>query len=474
MFKASAKKQNFTEGPLFFKILLFALPLMLTAVLQTLYGMADGVIVGRFSGDNLALAAIGSTSSLTVLIINLLINGSSGTGVVMAQAFGAKDTDLMSRVAHTSVAFAGISGTIFMIIGIIVSRPALIAMSTQAELLERSVLYVRIICLGIPAIALYNFCAAMLRSVGDSRTPLIILSASGLANVLLNTVFVLLFKMTIDGVALATIISQYMSAAWVLYILVSRKNEHYAIKLKDVRIHKETLLKILRYGVPSALQGAMFSFANVLVTSATNVFTSIEMSAKTIVSNIDGIIYSSLNSYMHTAMTVSAQNYGAGEPRRIRRAVLYCLIQVSVIGILLGGTITLLSNPIISLFINPTDPNKAIILEYSTKLLTLLATTYVLCGIQETFSGSLRGLGYSFSTMIISIIVICGGRALWISAFYNTPALQTLNGLYAVYPVTWITISLVFGIFTAIILSKISKKLTKQKTDKTQKTEANV
>ena len=461
MFKSSIKKQNFTEGPLFFKILLFAIPLMLTAVLQTLYGMADAVIVGRFSGDTLALAAIGSTTSLTVLIINLLINTSSGTGVVMAQAFGAKDTSLMSRVAHTSVAFAGISGIVFMIIGLIVSRPALVAMSTQPELLEKSVMYVKIICLGIPAVSLYNFSAAMLRSVGDSKTPLIILSTSGLVNVLLNIVFVLLFKMTIDGVALATIISQYISATWVLTVLVSRKSESYFVNLKQIRIHKETLFKILRYGIPSALQGSMFSLANVLITSATNIFSSIEMSAKTIVSNIDGIIYSSLNSYMHTAMTVTAQNYGAGEPKRIRRAYFYCLIQVAVIGITLGGIITLLADPITSLFINSSDPNKAIILEYSKSLLTLLATTYVLCGIQETLSGALRGLGYALSTMFISIFVICGGRILWITAFYNIPALQTLNGLYAVYPVTWVAISLVFGIFSAIVLSKISKKLKK-------------
>jgi Na+-driven multidrug efflux pump len=291
-----------------------------------------------------------------------------------------------------------------------------------------------------------------------------ILSTSGLVNVLLNVVFVLLFKMTVDGVALATIISQYISAVWVLAVLLSRKGEGYSINLKQIGIHKETLFRILRYGIPSALQGSMFSIANVLITSATNVFTSIEISAKTIVSNVDGIIYSSLNSYMHTAMTVTAQNYGAGEHRRIKRAYLYCLIQVAVIGVVLGGAIALLSDPITSLFISASDPNREIILKHSRDLLLLLATTYVLCGIQETLAGALRGLGYALSTMFISIIVICGGRILWITAFYNIPALQTLNGLYAVYPVTWIAISLVFGIFSAIVLSRVSKKLKKSET----------
>ncbi|MBQ7386838.1 MAG: MATE family efflux transporter [Clostridia bacterium] len=459
MFKSSSRKQNFTEGPLFVKIILFAVPIMLTSVLQTFYNMADNIVVGRFSGDPLALAAVGSVSSLFALIVNLIVGISAGTGVVVAQAFGAKDDDILSHATHTSITFSAIAGLVFMSIGLLVSRPALIAMGTQPELLDSAVLYMRIVCFGIPASAVYNFSATTLRSVGDSKTPLIILSSAGVINVILNLFFIIVCKMTVDGVALATIVSQYASAVWVIAVLVKRKDEIYAVSFKKLAIHIPTLLRILKYGVPAALQSSMYSISNILITSATNVFTSIEMSAKTIVSSIDGIMYNSLNSYLHASMTVTAQNYGAGQYGRIRRALGYTLLQVTAIGLVFGAVLSLLAEPVSSLFVDLSDPNRTVILEKSCELLRMMLTMYFFCGIQESLSGTLRGLGYSILPMFMSVVGICGTRVLWIVAFYNIPSLQSLIGLYSVYPVSWVTATIALGICTAIAMSRLSKKI---------------
>ncbi len=459
MFRSQSKNQSFTEGPLFGKIILFTLPIMFTSLLQTLYNVADNVIVGRFSGDVLALAAVGSTGALTALIINLLINVSAGTGVVVAQAYGAKDYDTLSRASHTSISFSAIAGIVFMILCFSIARPALILMGTQPELLDKAVLYVRIISLGIPASSVYNFAAATLRSVGDSKTPLIILSSSGLINVVLNLFFVIVCGMTVDGVAIATIVSQYASAVWVLAILVRRRGESYAISFKKLAIHKATLLRVLRFGIPAALQGAMFSISNMFIATATNVFTNIEISAKTITSNIDGIVYSSLCSYSHASMTVTAQNYGANKKRRIRRVFGYTLIQVTVLGLALGYLLLAFVRPISSLFIDVTDPNREIILDKSGELLTMLLSTYFVFGIQDTCSGMLRGLGYSISSMVMSVIGTCLVRVLWVVAFYNIPAIHSFRALYAVYPISWITSAIAFGIFALVIILRLSRKI---------------
>lgn len=442
MFKEKSLKKNFVEGPLFFKIFTYAAPIMLTSILQIVYNMADNIVVGQFSGDPLALAAVGCTGSLTGLIVNLLIGISGGTGVIVAQAYGAKNHDMVSRAVHTSVGFALVGGLVFMIFGLLISRPALIWMGTKEELLDLATLYMRIVCLGIPASSLYNFSAAGLRSVGDSKTPLAILSASGLMNVLLNVVFVVLFGMSVDGVALATIISQYTSAIWVLLVLIRRKNECYNLNLRKIRIEGAVLARVLRFGIPAALQGTMFNISNTLITSAANGFSNAALSAKTIVGSIDGICYCALNSYFHAAMTVTAQNYGARKRDRIDRAFIFSLLQVTTIGILLGQLVLLFSNPLASLFIDPADPNKDAVLMHCTELLNVLLQTYFLCGVMETLSGWLRGLGYSLMPTLVSVAGICGVRILWIYVFF--PMFPTIMGLYYCYPISWGSTALIF------------------------------
>ena len=458
MFKLSSRKQNFTEGPLFVKILLFALPIMCTSILQILYSMADNVIVGSLSGDPLALAAVGSTGALINLVVNLLIGISAGTGVVIAQAYGAADNELLSRATHTSVTFAAIAGIAFTVIGLAVTEPALIAMGTKEELVPKAVLYMYIICAGIPGSSIYNFAAATLRSTGDSKTPLLILSSTGLLNVALNVFFVTVCHMSVEGVALATIISQYVSAIWVIAVLKRRKDEAYAFSFKKLGIHLPTLIRVLKYGVPAALQSAMYSISNVLITSATNIFSTAQISAKTIVGNIDGIAYVAMNSYLHASMTVTAQNYGAKKIARIRRAFGYSLLQVTLIGLISCSVLLIFREPIIKLYIDGADPNREAIINCAKELLIILLGFYTLCGIQETLAGTLRGLGYALIPMVINLIVICGVRIVWIYAiFYGIPVMKTIAGLFLVYPVSWALAVIALGICCAIALKKLKK-----------------
>ena len=457
MFREKSLKKNFVEGPLFFKIFTYAAPIMLTSVLQIVYNMADNIVVGQFSGDPLALAAVGSTSSLTSLIVNLLIGISGGTGVIVAQAYGAKHHDMVSRAVHTSVGFAFLGGIVFMAIGLLISRPALIWMDTKDELLDLATLYMRIVCCGIPASSIYNFCAASLRSVGDSKTPLIILSTSGIVNVILNMIFVILFGMNVDGVALATIISQYASAVWVLLVLIRRKNECYNLDPRRIRIELSVLGRVLRFGIPAALQGTMFNISNMLITSAANVFPTTDLSAKTIVSSIDGICYCALNSYFHAAMTVTAQNYGARKRDRIDKALVFSLIQVTVIGVLLGQLMLLFADPLTSLFIDSADPNKEAVIASASRMLSLLLQTYFLCGIMETFTGWLRGLGYSLMPTIVSVAGICGIRILWIYAFFPMDIFHSILGLYYCYPISWSITSAIFIVMCIFARKRIKR-----------------
>ena len=335
---AAKPKRDLTEGPLFLPMIMFVIPIILTGMLQIVYNMADNIVVGRFSGDEYALAAVGSTTSLSNLIINLLMGVGGGSGVVIAQSYGAKQYDRLSRAVHTSMSFSLIGGVAFCIIGLLISRPALELMDTKEELMSRALLYLRIICLGIPASAVYNFGAAVLRSVGDSKTPLFILSATGIINVILNLIFVISFGMAVEGVALATIISQYISAIVVVFLLVGRKNQPYSLDLKKLRIDVPILKRILALGLPAGFQGTLFSISNIILTAGMNSLATTDIAGKTIAINIEGLVYTAMNSYLHASMTFTGQNYGAKKPERIKKSIIYAVLQVAVIGFV-GGQI---------------------------------------------------------------------------------------------------------------------------------------
>ncbi len=432
------KKKDFTSGPLFLPMLTFVLPIMLTGILQVLYNMADNMVVGQFSGDPNALAAVGSTSSLTNLVVNVLMGLGAGSGIVVSHAFGAKNYGLLEKAVHTAMTFSIIGGIAFSAIGVFISEPMLVLMGTRPELLEGAVLYMRIICLGIPGSAVFNFGATILRSVGDSKTPLYILASTGLVNVVLNLVFVIVFHMSIAGVATSTIISQYLSAVILVYILNRRKNEKYGLNFKKLGIDRNVLLRILRFGVPAGIQSGVFSVSNIIITTAINTFPTTTISAKTIAGNIEGLLYTALNSYMHASMTFVGQNYGANQPERIKKSIFYSVSQVLIIGTVIGQVMLLFGEPLSLLYIDATDPNKDEVLSITMDLLKLMLSSYVLCGIMEALAGSLRGLGFSLLPMMVNLIGTCGMRILWIAVFFPMPLFNNIMGVFLIYPISWI------------------------------------
>ena len=429
-------KPNFTTGPLFFRIFFFVVPIMLTGILQVAYNMADHIVVGRYSGDADALAAVGSTSALTTLIVNFLMGLATGGGIVVAQFVGAKREKEVSTTVHTSMCLSVIGGILFMLIGLLVSEPALILMKTKDDILVKAVLYIRIICAGIPASAVYNFGAAILRSVGDSKTPLFILTASGITNVLFNFLFVVGCGMAVEGVAIATIISQYLSAIAVVVVLINRKGNCYALIPKNVRINKNILLRILRFGVPTGIQSSLFAVTNVFITSAANVFDKTVVSAKTIAANVDNIVFVAVDGYQHAAMTFIGQNRGADKNERISRSLWYLLSQVTAVGILTGAVLRIFGTQVASLFMPSDVENKAAVISYALDIMKVMLSMYFLCGIFSTLSGALRALDFSMFSMVASLVGLVV-RTIWVLAIFPLPQFKTVERLYWSYPISW-------------------------------------
>lgn len=431
------RNRDFTEGPLFFRIILFVLPITLTGILQVLYNTADNIVVGRFSGDDLALAAVGCTTYLTGLMTNLLFGIAAGSSVIIAQAFGAKDDERVSRAVHTSMTFALIGGIAFMLIGLIISRPALILIGTKPEVLERAVLYIRIICIGIPASAVYNFGASVVRSTGDSKTPLKILGVSGIINVLLNLVFVIVFKMTVAGVAIATITAQYISAVRVVRLLMLKKSECFGLHLNKLGIDKEMLLKIIRYGVPTGIQSSLFAISNVTMASAVNTMPTVVVSAKTISTNIESISNTAVGSFGTATVTFVGQNYGAKKPERIKKSILYALLQVFICGFTISQCILLFGDKLASNFVDASNPEAEAIIGYAVQIMTVCLSANFLNGVQQTLSASVRGMGYSITSMIMSLSGACVFRILWVSFIFPLEKMNNIFGLHIVYPLSW-------------------------------------
>lgn len=456
---ARGTKRDLTEGPLFLPMISYVVPIILTGLLQILYNMADNIVVGRFSGDDLALAAVGSTSSLSNLIINLLMGVAGGSGVVIAQSYGAKNKDRTSRAVHTSMLTAVTGGIVFCIIGLLISHPALTIMDTKEELMSRALLYLRIICLGIPASAIYNFGAAALRSVGDSKTPLVILSCTGLTNVLLNLFFVIVCHMSVSGVALATIASQYVSAIVVIIVLFKRKDQPYALNTSMLRIDPELLKSILRLGLPAGFQGTLFSISNIILTSGMNSLATTDIAGKTIAINIEGLVYTAMNSYLHASTTFTGQNFGAKKPDRIKKSILYAALQVTIVGVVGGIILILFGKPIAEMYVDLNDPNREAVLKAAMDLMTFMLSCYFLCGVMDTLSGALRGLGYSMIPMIVSIGAICVLRAIWVFVFFPMEQFHSLIGIYLIYPISW-SLGIIFNtIALLVVYPKVKKSM---------------
>lgn len=454
--KAIGSERDLTQGALLPQILLFSLPLIATGILQLLFNTADTVVVGRWGGETpeareSALAAVGSCGALINLILNLFFGLSVGAGVCAAQELGARHYDEVKKTVHTSVLTALICGVILTIVGFVLARPLLTLMGTEPEVLDEAVPYMRAYFFGAPANIVYNYCAAILRSSGDTTHPLLYLSVAGAVNVGLNLVMVLAFGLGALGVGIATAASQWISCILVV-LHMTRRKDACRLELRELRIDPTKLKKIVAIGIPAGLQGMIFSASNVLIQSSVNSFGKATVAANTAASNVSDYIYTAMNALYHAALTFVGQNLGARNFRRVKQSMLCCVGTVTVIGLLIGGTVILLGRPLLGIF----APGNDTVVEIGMVRLRILASTYFLCGIMEVGSGVLRGCGKSLQAMIISLVGSCVTRIIWIYTVFA--ATHSFAVLFWCYPLSWLLTLTAHFIFALVTLRRLERK----------------
>ena len=427
--KGQGYQIDMVHGPLAGKLLVFAIPLMLSSILQLLFNAADVIVVGRWSGKE-ALAAVGSNTSLINLMVNLFVGFSVGTNVVVARDLGAGREEDVRDSVHTSIALSLVSGVVLMGLGLLLSRQMLELMGSPEDVIGLAAVYLRIYFCGMPGNMLYNFGAAILRAQGDTKRPLYFLTAAGIINVILNLVFVILFHMDVAGVALATIISQYVSAILVLLTLMRDKGP-LRVDLRALRLDMKVVRRILQVGLPAGFQGMVFSISNVVIQSSINSFGSTVVAGSAASSNIEGFVYAGMNAFYQTALTFTSQNYGACECKRVDRIMGLCLLYSGLIGLVLGNLAYLFGYPLGSIY----APGQEEVIAQAVDRLSICCTTYFLCGLMDTQVGVLRGIGYSVVPMIVSLVGSCALRLLWVATIFQLN--RTPEMLYLSYPVSW-------------------------------------
>lgn len=423
-----------TNGPLVGKIIRFAIPLALSGILQLLFNAADIIVAGRFAGSQ-ALAAVGSTSALINLIVNLFIGLSIGVNVLVARYYGGGNRKDLHETVHTAVLISIISGVVLVFIGILLARPLLELMATPEDVIDQSVLYMCIYFVGMPVMMLYNFGAAILRAVGDTQRPLYFLLIAGVVNVILNLFFVIVLHMGVAGVAIATVISQCISAGLVLFCLV-KSNTVYRVNLKELKVYKDKLLQMVKIGVPAGIQGATFSISNVLIQSSINSFGSIAMAGSTAASNIEGFVWTAMDAFTQSTLSFTGQNFGAKKFHRITKVVWYNLALVTLVGLVLGIGAYLTGPWLLQIY--STDPE---VISYGLERMLLVCAPYAICGIMNVMVGAMRGLGSSLTPMMASIFGVCVLRVVWIYTVF--PLDRTFFMLFLSYPVTWLVTGLI-------------------------------
>lgn len=438
------------NGSIMDKMISFALPLMLSGILQLLFNAVDIIVVGRFSGSQ-SLAAVGSTSSLINMLTNLFIGISLGANVLAARFYAAGKHKEMSETVHTAIATAFVSGVIMIFVGILLSRPALELMDTPSDVIELSTLYIRIYFLGMPFFMLYNYGAAILRAVGDTKRPLIFLVISGVINACLNMLLVIVFHLDVAGVAIATVISQVISCVLVIGCLY-KTDAVYRLRFKKLRINRKYLVQIFRIGIPAGLQSTLISFSNVLLQSSVNSFGSIAMAGYTAANNILSFLYMAANAVTQACMSFTSQNFGARKPKRMDRVIIDGMILQFVICLILGTLAYVFGSQISSIYTDNSD-----VIKCSVEILALTTIPYFLCGIMDAWPGIIRGMGRSTVPMILCIIGTVGVRILWIFFFF--PHHRTLRYLFISYPVSWIATIIMQLAYFFIIRKEIHREL---------------
>ena len=424
---ASKSKKNKYEidmcnGTVLDKLISFSIPLMLSSILQLLFNAVDIVVVGRFSGSR-ALAAVGSTTALINVFTNLFIGVSLGANVLAARFYATKQEKQMSETVHTAVTFALISGIVMVFVGLFFSKAALLLMDTPSDVIGQSALYMRIYFAGMPFFMLYNYGAAILRAVGDTKRPLFFLIIAGIVNAALNLFLVIVLHLGVAGVAIATVIAQMISCLLVLRCLY-RSDGSYQLRFSAMTIK-------WIYLIPAGIQSTVINFSNVLLQSSVNSFGSIAMAGYTAANNIFGFLYAAANSITQACMSFTSQNYGAGKWKRMDKVLRNCILLSVVVSLILGGGSYLFGPELLKIYTS--DPK---VIQCGMEILLYTTVTYFMCGLMDLFPGALRGMGYSAIPMLLSIIGTVGTRIVWI--FMIFPRHRSLDVLFISYPASWL------------------------------------
>lgn len=444
-------EMNMCEGPLVGKMLIFTIPLMFSGILQLLFNAADTIVVGRYAGSQ-ALAAVGSTTSLINLLVNMFMGLSVGANILISRYYGAKREEDIRETVHTSITVAALGGVLLAVLGNTFAKPLLVLMGSPADVVDLAAIYVKIYFMGMPVIMVYNYGAAILRAIGDTKRPLYYLTIAGVVNVILNLFFVVKLEMSVAGVALATVISQCVSVVLLLRCMCQMEGSC-RLELKKLGIHKEKAVLLLRHGLPAGLQGSVFSFSNVLIQSSINSFGSIAMAGSSAAANIEGFIYTAMNSFQQTALCFTSQNLGGGKHDRITKVLRNSILMVSFVGIVMGCGCYLFGEELLSVY--SSDPE---VISYGLIRFRWIGIPYFLCGIMDALVGMLRGLGYAIVPMAVSIIGACGFRIVWIATVFAR--FHSLDVLFSSYGISWILTGGTHFICFMIVWGRLKKKLT--------------
>ncbi len=438
------------SGSIAKKMIVFALPLMLSGILQLLFNAADVIVVGKFAGDA-SLAAVGSTSSLINLTTNLFIGLSVGANVLTANYFAAGQEDELKKTVHTSMTLSIIGGIVLTVIGILFAPYILVLMQTPDDVLELAVIYLRTYFCGMTAVMVYNFGSAVLRAVGDTRRPLYYLTVAGVVNVCLNLIFVIKFNMGVFGVGLATVISQIISAVLIVICLMREKSA-IMLNLNELRIDRHKLLRIIKIGMPAGIQGMLFSLANIVIQSSVNTFGTTVVAGNSASQNIEGFAFTSMNALHQAAVSFTGQNAGARKYDRINKILFTALGYVLVVGLIFCGIYLGFGKILIGFY-----SDSSAVVEAGVNRLIVIACSYALCGMMDVVVGSLRGLGYSVMPMIVSLIGVCALRLIWIATVFQLDEFHKIEIIYYTYPVSW-TVTLIAHLICYFIVKKSVRK----------------
>lgn len=436
------------NGTIMDKLISFALPLMISGMLQLMFNAVDIIVVGRFTGSQ-ALAAVGSTTALISTFTNLFIGVSLGANVLAARFYASGKTKEMSDTVHTAILLALISGIAMSVIGILCARESLALIATPDDVIGQAALYLRIYFSGMPFFMLYNYGAAILRAVGDTKRPLMYLIVAGSTNAVLDLILVIIFKMGVAGVAIGTITSQFISCVLVIRCLC-KTDAIYKLYISKLRIKKYYLIQILQVGLPAGIQSTVINFSNVLLQSSVNSFGEIAMAGYTAANNILGFLYVSVNSVTQACMSFTSQNYGVRKFKRMDKVFIDCAILSIIVSVVIGGGSYLLGHQILGIYTKQED-----VIQCGMEILSISTIPYFLCGLMDMIPGSMRGVGYSAVPMILSIIGTVGTRLVWIYGVF--PNHRSLYVLFMSYPVSWGLSIVLQGICLIFVRRKIRK-----------------